>query len=106
MNNINSTIVLASGLVGFCVWLYIVFVKKPVPAPYPPGPKGLPLLGNITDIPQTQPWVTFSKWGETYGTSIPAVPPMAIKFLRSPYRPHELQEALYTSERWDNPLSS
>ncbi|KZT28753.1 cytochrome P450 [Neolentinus lepideus HHB14362 ss-1] len=37
------------------------------PAPYPPGPKGLPLIGNLLDIPSEQPWKTVADWGELYG---------------------------------------
>ncbi|KIJ65809.1 hypothetical protein HYDPIDRAFT_109838 [Hydnomerulius pinastri MD-312] len=33
----------------------------------PPGPKGLPLLGNVADLPTTQPWVTFAELGRKYG---------------------------------------
>jgi hypothetical protein len=32
--------------------------------PYPPGPKGLPLIGNILDIPSTRPWLTYAKWAQ------------------------------------------
>ncbi|KIY66959.1 cytochrome P450 [Cylindrobasidium torrendii FP15055 ss-10] len=35
--------------------------------PLPPGPKGLPLLGNLNDVPSEKPWLTFAKWGELYG---------------------------------------
>lgn len=38
----------------------------PIPE-YPPGPKGLPLLGNALDLPSTHQWLAFSKWGEQYG---------------------------------------
>ncbi|KAF7377468.1 Cytochrome P450 [Mycena sanguinolenta] len=37
------------------------------PAPFPPGPKGLPILGNALDMPTSHPWITFSQWGEKYG---------------------------------------
>ncbi|KAG1729789.1 cytochrome P450 [Suillus lakei] len=43
-----------------------VFQKKN-PAPYPPGPPGLPLIGNVLDMPQVKPWLTFAEWGKKYG---------------------------------------
>ncbi|OAX31420.1 cytochrome P450 [Rhizopogon vinicolor AM-OR11-026] len=43
-----------------------VFTKKN-PAPYPPGPPGWPLIGNILDMPHVQPWLTFAEWGKKYG---------------------------------------
>ena len=33
----------------------------------PPGPKPLPLLGNLLDIPLDHGWETITKWGELYG---------------------------------------
>lgn len=36
-------------------------------APFPPGPKGLPLAGNLLDMPSEKEWLTFAKWGEIYG---------------------------------------
>ncbi|KAF9267070.1 cytochrome P450 [Marasmius fiardii PR-910] len=35
--------------------------------PLPPGPKGLPLIGNLLDMPNGQEWLTFAKWGQEYG---------------------------------------
>ncbi|KAG0702324.1 cytochrome P450 [Suillus ampliporus] len=43
-----------------------VFTKKN-PAPYPPGPPGWPLVGNVLDMPHTKPWLTFAEWGKKYG---------------------------------------
>ncbi|KAG1878399.1 cytochrome P450 [Suillus tomentosus] len=43
-----------------------IFVKKN-PAPYPPGPRGLPLVGNLQDIPRDKSWLTFTEWGKKYG---------------------------------------
>ncbi|KIM68462.1 hypothetical protein SCLCIDRAFT_105429 [Scleroderma citrinum Foug A] len=35
--------------------------------PYPPGPKGFPILGNALDIDMNEPHVTYTEWGKTYG---------------------------------------
>ncbi|KAJ7493339.1 cytochrome P450 [Mycena galericulata] len=40
--------------------------RRSTPPP-PPGPTGLPLLGNILDMPSEKEWLKFSSWGETYG---------------------------------------
>jgi hypothetical protein len=32
----------------------------------PPGPKMLPLIGNLLSMPSTLEWETFAKWGHEY----------------------------------------
>lgn len=39
---------------------------KPKPR-YPPGPRGLPVVGSLFDINQERPWITYSKWAQQYG---------------------------------------
>ncbi|OJA21654.1 hypothetical protein AZE42_09325 [Rhizopogon vesiculosus] len=36
----------------------------------PPGPKGLPVLGNLLDLDGRQPWITFTQWASTHGNII------------------------------------
>ncbi|SJL03008.1 related to cytochrome P450 CYP2 subfamily [Armillaria ostoyae] len=36
-------------------------------APLPPGPRGLPLIGNLIDMPSDKEWFTFARWGKEYG---------------------------------------
>jgi hypothetical protein len=35
--------------------------------PLPPGPNGLPLLGNVLNFPKTDGWLKAAEWGKTYG---------------------------------------
>lgn len=36
--------------------------------PLPPGPPGLPLIGNLLDVPKEFMWLTFEKYRQEYGT--------------------------------------
>ena len=47
---------------SFCKW------KKPT-LPYPPGPKGYPILGNVLDLPVNVPlWEKITSLTHRYGT--------------------------------------
>lgn len=35
--------------------------------PLPPGPPGLPWIGNVIGIDSYAPWVTYQGWAKTYG---------------------------------------
>nr|BED42963.1 cytochrome P450 monooxygenase [Trametes versicolor] len=36
----------------------------------PPGPKGLPLLGNVFDVPKEFEWLAYEKWGREHHSDI------------------------------------
>jgi len=44
-----------------------LFTKKN-PAPYPPGPPGFPIIGNVSDMPGVKSWLTFTEWGKNFGS--------------------------------------
>lgn len=47
--------------------LFAVYLKQRNRDPYPPGPKGLPIIGNILDIPEKKPWVAYRDWSRKMG---------------------------------------
>jgi hypothetical protein len=41
--------------------------RNPNGLPLPPGPKGLPLVGNVLDLPKEYECLTYTDWRATYG---------------------------------------
>ena len=47
---------------------FALYTRRRRPShPYPPGPKGKPLVGNVSDMPKQHPWLAFFKFGKEYG---------------------------------------
>lgn len=42
-------------------------IKKQGQLPLPPGPKPLPIIGNLHQMPQAQRWQAFREWANKYG---------------------------------------
>ncbi len=65
VSNIILTVEISLVLLSLLI-IKAVFLKAKTRR-LPPGPKGLPLVGNILDMPSEKEWLTFAKWGELYG---------------------------------------
>ncbi|KAF5376176.1 hypothetical protein D9757_009334 [Collybiopsis confluens] len=49
---------------------FILLRRRTITFPCPPGPRGLPIIGNILDIPTKDPWKVFLKWTEDNGSDL------------------------------------
>jgi cytochrome P450 len=56
--------------IATAAFLFILFLwaRRPKSSvPLPPGPKPIPVIGNIRDLTPKQLWVTATKWSKQYG---------------------------------------
>ncbi|GJJ15250.1 hypothetical protein Clacol_009526 [Clathrus columnatus] len=67
MDKFEANVTLVPLVICSLYILYKTLIKKPHPAPFPPGPKGLPLIANLKDMPKSQPWTAYTEWAEKYG---------------------------------------
>ena len=54
---------------GCVVVLYIArrALGRRTAYPLPPGPPGLPWVGNVIGVDTNAPWITYAEWARTYG---------------------------------------
>jgi hypothetical protein len=59
-----DVLVLVSSIAAF---LAIRDYQKRKGLPYPPGPRPLPLIGNLFDLPKEFSWLTYTRLSQKYG---------------------------------------
>jgi hypothetical protein len=60
------TVLLAMGVL---IAAYLVH-KRRRRAKLPPGPPGLPLIGNLHQAPTSAPWLIYKQWVKQYGSLV------------------------------------
>ncbi|KAH9834604.1 cytochrome P450 [Rhodofomes roseus] len=69
--------------------------------PLPPGPKGLPLLGNIYDVPKSREWLAYQRWSQQYDSDViylnlAGTPVVVVNTIDAAYELFERRSALYS----------
>jgi hypothetical protein len=61
----HSTLV--SGILAGCAVLFTVRYLQSPWRKLPPGPRGIPLLGNVLEMRRGKQWLNFVKWKQEFG---------------------------------------
>ena len=70
------------GLFTAYLFTKVLFSKK-AKGPLPPGPRGLPVLGNIFQIPKFQ-WLKYTEWQKEFGNPFSLSPSFAAEKFQVP----------------------
>ena len=64
--SVLSLVAVTSVFAAILIALFTRLVHK-YPRRHPPGPKGLPVVGNILDIPKEDVWRIYAEWSRQFG---------------------------------------
>jgi hypothetical protein len=78
LNDTDKLVILFS--FGLIVYLYSR--NKYTSLLLPPGPKKLPILGNLFDFPTSQEWLKYAEWSKQF-SRFPIVPRLQADWLTS-----------------------
>ena len=49
---------------------FVLVLPRRLRRRFHPGPAGVPVLGNIFDVPKSHPWLVYQRWSKKYSTSV------------------------------------
>ncbi|KAI0060062.1 cytochrome P450 [Artomyces pyxidatus] len=66
----NTALTLCAAGAALCIAAVLYRLRRKPGLPFFPGPQGLPILGNLFDLPTETEWVTYRNWGKEFDSDV------------------------------------